>query len=47
LIISCWGYGNLSESEAASKEISVIFNGEGADKLFAGWTNKPLKGHRA
>ncbi|MEA5598613.1 asparagine synthetase B family protein [Rivularia sp. UHCC 0363] len=28
--------------EAASKEISVIFNGEGGDQLFAGWTNKPL-----
>ena len=28
--------------EAASKETSVIFNGEGGDQLFAGWTNKPL-----
>ncbi|MGB3641520.1 MAG: asparagine synthetase B family protein [Rivularia sp. (in: cyanobacteria)] len=28
--------------QAASKETSVIFNGEGGDQLFAGWTNKPL-----
>jgi asparagine synthase (glutamine-hydrolysing) len=28
--------------QAASKEVSVIFNGEGGDQLFAGWTNKPL-----
>ena len=28
--------------ERASEEVSVIFNGEGADQLFAGWTNKPL-----
>ncbi len=28
--------------EAASKETAVIFNGEGGDQLFAGWTNKPL-----
>lgn len=28
--------------EAASQETSVIFNGEGGDQLFAGWTNKPL-----
>ncbi|MEM9926709.1 MAG: asparagine synthetase B family protein [Cyanobacteria bacterium P01_D01_bin.50] len=28
--------------EAASKETSVVFNGEGGDQLFAGWTNKPL-----
>ena len=28
--------------EAAAKETSVIFNGEGGDQLFAGWTNKPL-----
>jgi asparagine synthase (glutamine-hydrolysing) len=28
--------------QAASKDVSVIFNGEGGDQLFAGWTNKPL-----
>lgn len=28
--------------KAASLETSVIFNGEGGDQLFAGWTNKPL-----
>jgi asparagine synthase (glutamine-hydrolysing) len=28
--------------EAASQETSIIFNGEGGDQLFAGWTNKPL-----
>ncbi len=28
--------------EAASQECAVIFNGEGGDQLFAGWTNKPL-----
>jgi asparagine synthase (glutamine-hydrolysing) len=28
--------------QAASQEVSVIFNGEGGDQLFAGWTNKPL-----
>lgn len=28
--------------ERASKEVSVVFNGEGGDQLFAGWTNKPL-----
>jgi Asparagine synthase len=28
--------------QAASQEVSVIFNGEGGDRLFAGWTNKPL-----
>lgn len=28
--------------EAASKETDVVFNGEGGDQLFAGWTNKPL-----
>jgi asparagine synthase (glutamine-hydrolysing) len=26
----------------ASQETSVIFNGEGGDQLFAGWTNKPI-----
>lgn len=26
----------------ASQEVGVIFNGEGGDQLFAGWTNKPL-----
>jgi asparagine synthase (glutamine-hydrolysing) len=28
--------------EYACKEVSVVFNGEGGDQLFAGWTNKPL-----
>jgi asparagine synthase (glutamine-hydrolysing) len=28
--------------EAAGREVSVVFNGEGGDQLFAGWTNKPL-----
>lgn len=28
--------------QAASQETKVIFNGEGGDQLFAGWTNKPL-----
>jgi len=28
--------------QAAKKEVKVIFNGEGGDQLFAGWTNKPL-----
>jgi asparagine synthase (glutamine-hydrolysing) len=28
--------------QTASQETSVIFNGEGGDQLFAGWTNKPL-----
>lgn len=28
--------------QAAQQEVSVIFNGEGGDQLFAGWTNKPL-----
>ncbi|HEX8649915.1 MAG TPA: asparagine synthetase B family protein [Pyrinomonadaceae bacterium] len=28
--------------ERARQEVSVIFNGEGGDQLFAGWTNKPL-----
>lgn len=26
----------------ASQEVNVVFNGEGGDQLFAGWTNKPL-----
>ncbi|WP_414572927.1 asparagine synthetase B family protein [Nostoc sp. CCY 9925] len=29
-------------SQRASEETRVIFNGEGGDQLFAGWTNKPL-----
>ncbi|MBW4614433.1 MAG: asparagine synthase [Desmonostoc vinosum HA7617-LM4] len=29
-------------AERASQETQVIFNGEGGDQLFAGWTNKPL-----
>jgi asparagine synthase (glutamine-hydrolysing) len=28
-------------NQAASQETQVIFNGEGGDQLFAGWTNKP------
>ena len=28
--------------EAARQEVGIIFNGEGGDQLFAGWTNKPL-----
>lgn len=28
--------------QAASQDTTVIFNGEGGDQLFAGWTNKPL-----
>ncbi|MBD2520009.1 asparagine synthase [Nostoc sp. FACHB-973] len=29
-------------SQKASQETQIIFNGEGGDQLFAGWTNKPL-----
>lgn len=29
-------------AQAASQEVRVVFNGEGGDQLFAGWTNKPL-----
>ena len=29
-------------NEAASRDCRVVFNGEGGDQLFAGWTNKPL-----
>lgn len=29
-------------NQAASQETSIVFNGEGGDQLFAGWTNKPL-----
>ena len=28
--------------QAASQDVQIIFNGEGGDQLFAGWTNKPL-----
>ncbi|NEP38655.1 MAG: asparagine synthase [Okeania sp. SIO2G4] len=28
--------------QTAAQEVSVIFNGEGGDQLFAGWTNKPI-----
>ena len=28
--------------EAAKKDTSIVFNGEGGDQLFGGWTNKPL-----
>lgn len=29
-------------NQAASRDVRIIFNGEGGDQLFAGWTNKPL-----
>jgi asparagine synthase (glutamine-hydrolysing) len=29
-------------NQAAKDDVAVIFNGEGGDQLFAGWTNKPL-----
>jgi asparagine synthase (glutamine-hydrolysing) len=29
-------------NQAASQDTRIIFNGEGGDQLFAGWTNKPL-----
>ncbi|MTJ10924.1 asparagine synthetase B [Anabaena sp. UHCC 0204] len=29
-------------NQVASQETQIIFNGEGGDQLFAGWTNKPL-----
>jgi asparagine synthase (glutamine-hydrolysing) len=29
-------------AQAASQEVKIVFNGEGGDQLFAGWTNKPL-----
>jgi asparagine synthase (glutamine-hydrolysing) len=29
-------------NQAASQETDIVFNGEGGDQLFAGWTNKPL-----
>jgi asparagine synthase (glutamine-hydrolysing) len=29
-------------NQAASQDVSIVFNGEGGDQLFAGWTNKPL-----
>lgn len=29
-------------AQTASLETQVVFNGEGGDQLFAGWTNKPL-----
>ncbi len=29
-------------NQAASQETRIVFNGEGGDQLFAGWTNKPL-----
>jgi asparagine synthase (glutamine-hydrolysing) len=28
--------------QAAAKHVGVIFNGEGGDQLFGGWTNKPM-----
>ncbi len=28
--------------QAASNDCDIVFNGEGGDQLFAGWTNKPL-----
>ncbi len=29
-------------NRAASRDVRIVFNGEGGDQLFAGWTNKPL-----
>jgi len=29
-------------NQAASRDTRIIFNGEGGDQLFGGWTNKPL-----
>ncbi len=29
-------------NKRASEEVATVFNGEGGDQLFAGWTNKPL-----
>lgn len=29
-------------NRAASQDVGIVFNGEGGDQLFAGWTNKPL-----
>jgi asparagine synthase (glutamine-hydrolysing) len=29
-------------NRAASRDVKIVFNGEGGDQLFAGWTNKPL-----
>ncbi|MBL1177028.1 asparagine synthetase B family protein [Pantanalinema sp. GBBB05] len=29
-------------NQAASQDTAIVFNGEGGDQLFAGWTNKPL-----
>ncbi|HEX4948662.1 MAG TPA: asparagine synthetase B family protein [Blastocatellia bacterium] len=29
-------------NQAARKDCTVVFNGEGGDQLFGGWTNKPL-----
>lgn len=29
-------------NQAASQDTRIVFNGEGGDQLFAGWTNKPL-----
>ncbi|WP_421655995.1 asparagine synthase-related protein [Leptothermofonsia sp. ETS-13] len=41
-----WGWSDRSPlfllGQVASQEVKVIFNGEGGDQLFAGWTNKPL-----
>ncbi len=29
-------------NQAAANDVGIVFNGEGGDQLFAGWTNKPL-----
>lgn len=29
-------------NQAASQDVRIVFNGEGGDQLFAGWTNKPV-----
>ncbi len=28
--------------QAAARDVDVVFNGEGGDQLFGGWTNKPM-----
>ncbi|MEL7037578.1 MAG: asparagine synthetase B family protein [Cyanobacteria bacterium J06592_8] len=29
-------------NQAARQDVNIVFNGEGGDQLFAGWTNKPM-----
>jgi asparagine synthase (glutamine-hydrolysing) len=33
---------NQAVGQSTNRDIRIIFNGEGGDQLFAGWTNKPL-----